>query len=555
MLNYEELQNIEINATNKLLIYIDSLIDIHKLYDEVRENFNFFKDESSRLAFNSWLTIDYNPREENTFIEDFLKKVPNNLNQLEKNILRGKSNSYISLLEIKKIYSEYLIVNDILNDMEYKLWEPKLKGLMKEGEIFLARVGKSLDNYRFIGDINYLPISVKPIFMENLLVDFNAMRKKDSELDIRKYLKTHTLNVYKIYEDAISNVQDVEYQEDYLLFSQLEEFEGYLSSKLSPLKVKNHMHNLMNIYEYKLEDSNMNIKDILLLDLKVFLKDALEDEFILTKEEFNSYLDTLKSYLGFLSSMDKKYLKSYYEILNVSQNRFKYTKYMKSQSGVFHIDQSLVNIIGKFLDNDMMILLKDLDNFLSIIDELNPKLTKKNKFISRSDLYEINENLSLKSIPLSKAPNQEDYPLIDFFYFLSLHLDVSEVIGDRLFLKDNINYLFRLKDEERYFLICAYLLDGNFVMDRYPEKDIRLIDDSHADFKDFLDGLEDFKGNASILKLLSFLSIIRYKVKIQDQSPSIEITSFGKALINYIIKDNKKEKTSNIVYLESLKNN
>lgn len=102
MLNYDDLQNIEINATNKLLIYIDSLIDIHKLYDEVRESFGFFKDESSRLAFNSWLTIDYALEEGTTFIEDFLKEIPNNLNQLERNILRGKIKFFCKSFRNKK---------------------------------------------------------------------------------------------------------------------------------------------------------------------------------------------------------------------------------------------------------------------------------------------------------------------------------------------------------------------------------------------------------------------------------------------------------------------
>ena len=170
-MNYEDLQNIDINATNKLLIYIDSLMDIHKLYSEINENFHFFKDESSRLAFNSWLTMDYLKKDGHTFIEDFLKVVPSTLNQLERNVLRGKSNSFISLLEIIRVEDEYITVKDLLNNMDYKLWEPKLRGLMKEEEVFLARVGKSLENYRFIGDINYLPISVKPIFMEALLVD------------------------------------------------------------------------------------------------------------------------------------------------------------------------------------------------------------------------------------------------------------------------------------------------------------------------------------------------------------------------------------------------
>lgn len=548
-ISYEDLQNIEINATNKLLVYIDSLIDIHKLYGEVNKSFDFFKDESSRLAFNSWLTMDYADKYGETYIENFLKKIPSNLNQLERNILRGKSNSFISLLEIIKLENEYIVVKDLLNNLKYKLWEPKLKGLMKVGEIFLSRVGKTLNNYKFIGDINYLPVSVKPLFMENLLRDFNNTRKSYPQMDIRNYLKTNTLNIYNIYEHSLLNVENLQYEDDYILFTQLEEFESFLSSTLNPNIIKTHMSNLMNIYEYKLEEKAIYIKDIAFMDLREFLKEAIEDEFILTKEEFNSYIDTLKSYLGFLSSIDKKYKSSFKEILSISKDRFKYTKYLKSQSSIFNIDQSLTEIIGKHLDNDMINLLKDLDSFLSMVDKIVPELTKKNKYISRNDLYYINKNLRLKFKPSSKAPNQKDYPLIELFYFLSINLGLTEIIEGNLFITDKVDYFFRLKDEEKYSLICKYVLRGKFIEDKYLET-INLFDISKIDFKNILLKIKDLNIAKSLFKQLYLLNIIKYQ---EESYYDNIVTTFGKIIINYFIKEEKEEKKSNIVYLETLK--
>lgn len=549
-INYEDLQDIDIKATNKLLIYIDSSMDISKLYQDTNKNFNFFRDESSRLAFNSWLTMDYVTEEGVRFIESFLNKIPSNLNQLERIILRGKSNSHISLLEIKKIYGEYIIVKDILNNLDYKLWEPKLKGLMKEGEIFLARIGKALDNYRFIGDVNYLPLSVKPVFMENLLIDFNTIRKDNPLMDIKRYLKTNTLNVYKVYEESILNVKDVEYDEDYLLFFQLEEYESYLSSKTNHMNIRNHINNLMNIYEYKLEDEDMTIKDIANLDLDMFFRESIEDDFIFTKEEFNSYVDTFKSYLGFLSSIEKENKDAYREILNISQNRFKYTQDMLSHSRLFKLDQDLVKIVGKFLDNNMINLLKDLDSFLTMVDEENPKLTKKNKFISRNDLYYINENLRLEYNPNSKAPNQKDYPLIDLFYFVSISLDLCEIIEDRLYLKEKANYYLRLKDEEKYALLCSYVLDGRFIQEKFPQEDIQLLDRSFTSYKDFIFRLSSLKDPLTLIQQLKLMNILKGKI-----NPNVQLqgTSFGKTLVNYLIEKNTLDKKSNIVYFENLK--
>lgn len=546
-LKYEELQNIDIKATNKLLIYIDSIVDIPKLYMKVNENFNFFKDESSRLAFNSWLTMDYIPEDGSKFIESFLNKIPSNLNQLERIVLKGKSKSHISLLEIKKVYNEYIVVNDTLTNLEYKLWEPELKGLMKEGEVFLARIGKSLDYHRFIGDINYLPLSVKSNFMENLLIDFNILRKNNPLMDIGQYLKENTLNVYRIYEEAILNIKDIEYEDDYLLFSQLEEFESFLSAKQNSIDVKNHMHNLMTIYEYKLEDENMTIRDIALIDLDEFLREAIEDEFIFTREEFNSYVNTLKSYIRFLNSIEKEHKDAYKKIIEISQNRFKYTHGMTSHSKIFELDEDLIKITGKFLDNKMVMILKDFDSFLAFVDSRNPKLTKKNKFINRRNLNDINKALRIISKPLSKAPNQNDYPLIDLFYFVSLNLDLTKIDDDRIELEDNINYFFRLKDEEKYSLLCRYLLNGEFMKEKFPEQDIVLLDDGISNFEEFLFKIENLKDNSNLLIQLTLLNILKIK------NSKVKTTSFGRAIINYLIEKNKAVNKSNIIYFENLK--
>lgn len=55
---------------------------------------------------------------------------------------------------------------------------------------------------------------------------------------MKKYLKIHSLNLYKIYNESILNILEINGDIHSYLFDELEEFEGYLINKESDLKLK-----------------------------------------------------------------------------------------------------------------------------------------------------------------------------------------------------------------------------------------------------------------------------------------------------------------------------
>ena len=270
-LRYIELQKIDIDITNKLINYANSQIDIEELLNELDYVYPYLKDDSSRFTFNIWLSIDYIDKDGKTFLEKFIEEKSSLLTAVEMKILKGKITSYVSIFQILEYKNEYIYVRDVLSNKDYKLLEPHLNDTIDEGEFLFARIGKILDDYGFIGDISYLPSSIKPLFLEELLIDFNNLRKEDPELTMKKYLKIHSLNLYKIYNEYILNILEINGDIHSYLFDELEEFEGYLINKESDLKIKKHLSNLVNLFEYNLSERDLTLYNLDELDFEVFL--------------------------------------------------------------------------------------------------------------------------------------------------------------------------------------------------------------------------------------------------------------------------------------------
>lgn len=468
-LNYKELQKIEIDITKKLLEYINVNMNMEEMLNNIDFMSDNYSNEAFRLSFNIWLSMDFIDSEGKTFIDSFLEDEGHSLNPIEKQILREKSNSHISLFQILKYENEYMYIRDILNDYEYKLWEPQLNNAINEGEFLFSRIGKILEEYTFIGDIHYVPSSMKPIILEEILKDFNILRKENKSLTIKDYLKNYSLNVYKIYNESIRETIEIEGDIHAYLFDELEEFEGYLLGKDKGSKIQKHLTNLVNIFEYYLSQEDMTLYDLDEIDFKVFFPNAIEDSFISSQDELNSYISTLKTYLSFLNKADDNYDESYQELLDISKNRFYYMNLLNQDSG-FKIDNNLLDKINLSLNDDALTLVMDYEKFLIFLGEKPLELTVKNKYIKRKHLLEINDLLEFTSPILTSAPNQKDFPLIHFFYYVSLNLSLIEINNhEPLLTNKGISFL-RLKDEEKYSVLFNYLWSHDFIKEILEEE-------------------------------------------------------------------------------------
>lgn len=501
-LDYNKIQKIDMNATRKLLTYIGENTIIEDILEELNFSYPYFQDENNRLAFNIWLSIDYINKDGKTFIEKFVEEENNSLTPLEKEILMEKNKSYISLIEIQNYDGEYAVVRDILQDETVKLWEPNLKEVIDKGEYILTRVGKILNNPTIIGDINYLPLSVKDMFIENLLRDFNLIRKNSPDLIMKDYLKKHTMNLYRIYNDCILNAIEIDENMTYYLYDELDEFESYLQNKTHNLAIKKHISNLIDFFEYYLADTDLTLYDIDQLDFKFFFNEAIKDGFINSQEDLNSYISTFKKYITFLNNKTSKYKETHAELLDISENRFYYMNQLKNTGFPFKIDKGISSLMSISLNEKAISLLMNYDKFILYTVDKPLELTAKNKYIKRKHLMELDNLLEGENQVLRpKNPNQVDFPVIHLFYKLSLHLGLMSISGNYLTLtKMGTNYL-RLKDEEKYTLFFQYVWSKEFIRDLFDYENIQYFEKMKKNFASLIISLNENKpyGITSII--------------------------------------------------------
>src|SRR5699024_10011454 len=175
-LSYKEIQTIQENTTRKLIKYINDFIKKDNSLDSIEFYYHDFDDEKTMIAFNVWVSIDYRTNSGKTFIEHMLEEKPHGLTQLEKEILRERNKSYVSLFEIGDIRGEFVHVRDILTGKKHKIWEPSLANVLKKSDLIFGRIGRIIEYEGFIGNISFLPPSAKEKFLEEIFVDYNRLR-------------------------------------------------------------------------------------------------------------------------------------------------------------------------------------------------------------------------------------------------------------------------------------------------------------------------------------------------------------------------------------------
>ncbi len=564
-LNYEELRKLETSATSKLLKYMEANVDKDKALEEMDYLYPYFQDESNKSAVDLWLSTDYIPGNNKPYIETFLQEEKNSLNDLEMQILYNRRDSYLSLFEIIDYIGEYVVVKDILQDKVKNIWEPLLTNVISEGEIILARVGKLLDEYSFIGTINYLPYNMKSMFMEEVMIDLNLIRRYNNSITMEEYLKEHTLTLYRIYGDcildAIENTEDIVS----ILYDELDEFELYLNNKYHNVIIGKHISNLIDFFEYYLVDEDLTLYHIDKIDFHVFFKQAIEEGFIDSQDSLNSYISTLKKYLRFLNTFYGEYKDSYLQLLDISNNRFSYMNKLKAANTNFKIDKHLSSFLTLSLNEVAQTFLFDFDKFLLYTVENPLELTSKNKFIKRKHLLEFEDILESNTIK-RKSPNQKDFPLVNLYYFISINLGLMVIKGSYLTITKKGTLYLRLREEEKYSLFFQYIWSDDFIKDVLKSDNVKSMAITKKTFPGLIQNFKENKyyGITSIAELYSgesrfFFAYYKYLQYLGlitcNLYPNYEImiTTLGKTVFNYLLSKGNKESNMSIIDLDSFR--
>lgn len=563
---YKQIQKIDKTATKKLLKYISEEIQYESILDTLEFFYPDFGEQKYTIAFNVWISIDFIGRNGKTFIEKFLEEKSDILTPQEREILIQRNKSNVSLFEVINTHKEFIEVQDLLQNKIYKLLEPELASNMSIGDFAFARIGNLLGHYTFIGDISHLPSSVKPMFLEEVFFDFNHLRLKLPSLTIKEYLKKYSINLYKIYTNCV--LEAIEMDEDIfsIFYDELDEFEAYLKLKLPKTAVKKYISNLMDFFEYYLADEDLTLYDLDKIDFHAFFKNAIEDGFIISQDDLNSYITTFKNYLGFLSNRDSEYKEIYKELLDISKARFDFINQLKLVKSPFVIDRELSNTVASFLNEDAISLIMDYDKFILYVLDKPLDLTERNKYIKRKNLLEINQILELSSYVAKASPNQKDFPIIHMFYKLSLNLGLLSISDNSLSVTNKGNNYLRLRDEDKYTLFFQYIWSNEFISEICNIENSKILDKSKKDLLKLLSSLNEninyeitgiLPKFSNSLKFffasyiyLQYLGIIKCNLY---PNYEIKVTSLGKIILEFMESKNNKKHECSIINLESFK--
>ncbi len=564
-INYEELRKIEMEATKKLLKYISKEMQFEEVLDTIDFPYPDFGEDKYRLAFTSWVSTDYTLKNGSTFIDKYLKHSTTKLTEEEREILIKRNQSHISLFEIIFTDDLYIKAIDLLQHKTYDIMAPDLS-ILSIGDLVFARISEVFGTHIFIGNISYLPPSTRNIFIEDVFVNFNSIRMKNNQLNINSYLKNHSLNVYAIYTNCIQEAMEMDDDIVSDLYDELDEFDFYLQLKHSRDIIKKHMTNLMEFFEYYLADNDLTLYDIDLVDFDLFLNDSIQDGFITAQEDLNSYIGTFKAYLQFLSNKNPEYKEAYIKVLDISKRRFEYMDRLTRVKSPFRINKKISNAVRDELNNESVALLLDFDKFLLYIIDKPLELTKKNKYIKKLNLEEMNQILDSSTYIDKKIPNQKDYFIIHLFYRFGLSLGLISTEDNLLTIrKKGTNYL-RLNDEDKYALFFQYIWDSQFIMDNLKTTNKSVVESLKDNILNILYQLEinknylisdlvkDFSINPRLffeyyeyLKSLGIINCTLYP------NYEIAVTNLGKILGSFLKFYEDANHKGNIVELRNYK--
>lgn len=544
-LSYDEVVNIQNNIYRKLINYVNEYLDDDNNIESIEFHYPDFNDDKASKAFDTWLIMDFKTKYNKTFITHMLEDSNSSFSFLEKKVLENIKNVYLSLYEVIRIKNDYIEVYDLLNNEKHKLLDPKSIDIVKKGDIVFGRVGKVLEYKVFIGNISFLPTSAKSRFISRFFVNYNKVNLKKQYINIKEYSKENSLVLYKIYTDIVYDLIKSDEDITSKLYDELDSFKDYMDNYLRRDELDEIMGNLMNFFEFYLIQSDLTLKDINKIDFEVLAKNAIEDNYINTREDFLSYINTFKNYLKFLKGKDKKYKLAYDEVLKLSERRFIYFDLINQSDNAFKINKKISHGVYKNFNERIFSTIIDYERFLLNIINDPINIDKENN-ITLDELMEIN-SLMDNQVELDVNITKKSFIMLELFYKFSLNIGVAEIKNGFLKITKKGNQFIRLSDEDKFSILFNYIWDKEFLIS--ISDDFNLSEYENLLFLDLLNNSKDkeiniyehFLNNDNnfkeiINKYCDYLEIIGFIKYNEDKT--LRFTQFGKLVLELNLSNN-----------------
>lgn len=449
--DFEKLQELEGKATEKLIQYINKQGNISYIYDRMLGKYPFLQEESAKLPFNIWLCCDYRDKEGLSFADHIVHDNPLISDEIAQ-ILKEKTTSYVSLFQIDDFNEPYVDVEDIFTGEKHTLLEPQVSYVLKEGDYLLSRLGTVLGHKRMIGEVSYVPKSVVHSFIRIVIKNFNRLDPEIREQGILSYLKRDALVIYDMFYQSAYRYFDPDSEDIIPIYQELDEFEEYLTGKSNPQEIEKHLSNMIEIYEYYLSEEGYSLKDLDKISIEEVLMDAIYEKFVTSGLAFNSYLNTLKTYLGYRSKISKAYSQAFDEINDISKNRFLYIKEILSRNSLAQGDPLLSLKLRDYDSPEMTAYINDFDRFLLYVLDYPLELTEKKKFIKKTDQENINDLFEKDYYLFFSRAHQMKSPAIQFFFDMALKLKLLKIRKNSLSATANATEYMSMSREDKFTL-------------------------------------------------------------------------------------------------------
>lgn len=560
-LSYDTTYKLENLTRIKLTDYINKNIKTEEVLKEIYYSFPFpFENENMKSKLDHWLHIDYKNKNGKTFIDTYLEENSHTLTNMELDIFMGKKHSFLSLFEVIDYEEDYLNLLDVLQNIKYRVLYSNDNMDLKPGDYIFTRIGKALDEFLLFEEINILPNEVKSSFMENFIYDLNLRRKKHPNMLIKEYLKDYSLILLNIFNNCILEALDAEEELSSYLFDELDGFEEYLLNKSGNLNIGQYVSTLMDFFEYYLFENGMYPYDLEHMDFMSFIEEAIEDELIISYENLNDFINTMKYYTQFLSKRNSKYNSIYESMMYISENRFLLMKNFSFDSVPYKINPSFSQMLYGILNEGAINFLNDFDKFIIYVSEHILCLTEKKRQIKNSDLLNINDLLYYKIGIVKTNAQQKDYTFISLIYTICLNLRLMDIADNYLLINKYGENFISLNDEEKYSLILSSvwkLIFSDEIGDSKKEAFIKddLIDiitklskgyiyDVKSIINDYPDSYKD------IFEICSYLISMGIIKRSYYPNYTWQITKLGTVIVSHMTEKKDSSAGRNVVSLD-----
>lgn len=459
-MDHDTLQELENLATEKLIDHINKDGRASILFQESLEEYEFLDMEGSHIPFNLWLCCDYRDTSGKGFVHRLIES-DKSLSSKEKDILVGKADSYVTILEITDFNEPYAIAFDVLNHVEYKLLEPKVSVILKKGDYLLARVGEVLNAVRMLGEVSFIPKSVLPYLLREVIRNYNDLDR--SRGDMRSFLKNNSLFLYETYYQTVYENYEPEEGDLLPIYDEMDEFEEYLSMKSSSEGIERHLSNLIELYEYQLADDGTSLKDLNKVDLQQMLVDMINEKIITTPLMLNSYFSTLREYLGFLAKNDKSYRKPLSDLQSLSQERFRYVKEILHQNRLSQGDPLLSIRLREVEYKPTNTYLNDFDRFLLYIYETPVELTETRGTIKRKDINKLTRFFEGDYPMFFSRRGTTGMAILNFFTKMGIGLKLLKIKDGMLLVTSRTDEYLSLSREDKLTMHLKCFWKSGFI--------------------------------------------------------------------------------------------